>query len=215
MKALGRHLWVVWPLGCMPFAVLLWQGLSGALGPDPTKTFVADLGWWAFVSLITCLVMRPLALKLGQPWLVPLRRTFGLLAFAYASLHLLAWAWLLLGWDPAFIGKELTKRPYIIVGFSAWLLMLPLALTSTRASRRRLGKRWVKLHRLVFPAVLLGLVHDIWIQKSGYGEQLVFGSIIFVLLGWRLLEARSGGKSAAKRRISSHSGQGDGAAIKS
>ncbi|MDF1780986.1 MAG: sulfoxide reductase heme-binding subunit YedZ [Alcanivoracaceae bacterium] len=188
MKRLSKLLWVMWPLGCVPFVVLLWQGLSGALGPDPAKTFVAQLGWWAFIGLLLTLSARPLALWLKQPWLVALRRTFGLLSFAYASLHLIAWAWLLLGWDVRYIGDELSKRPYIIVGVSAWLCLLPLAVTSTRNSRRKLGKKWVRLHKLIFPAVLLVLVHDFWIQKSGYTEQVVFALVLFVLLGWRLME---------------------------
>lgn len=201
MPRIAQWLWLLWPLGAVPFAVLLWQGLTGGLGPDPAKEMVALLGWWAFVALLTTLSVRPAAVWLRQPWLVATRRTFGLLTFSYASAHLLAWSWLLLGWDWSFIGEELQKRPYIIVGFSAWLLMVPLAVTSTRASRRRMGARWQKLHRLIFPAVLLGLVHNIWIQKSGYGEQLVFAGLLFVLLGWRLVSLQSRRKKAENSTV--------------
>jgi methionine sulfoxide reductase heme-binding subunit len=198
MAARSRWLWLLWPLGCVPFGVLLWQGISGALGPDPAKDFVAYLGWWALVLLIATLAVRPVAMTLRQPWLVAARRTLGLLAFAYASIHLVAWAWLLLGWDWGYIGSELNKRPYILVGFSAWLLLLPLALTSTRASRRKMGARWQKLHRLIFPAVLLGLIHDTWIQKSGYGEQLLFFVMLLALFGWRFKESQKRRKNSQK-----------------
>lgn len=198
MQARSRLLVLLWPLGCVPFCVLLWQGLSGALGPDPAKVFVASLGWWALVALIATLAARPVAITLRQPWLVAARRTLGLLAFAYASIHLVAWSWLLLGWDWGYIGGELNKRPYILVGFSAWLLMLPLALTSTRASRRKMGARWQKLHKLIFPAVLLGLIHDTWIQKSGYGEQLFFLIVLLGLFAWRFKESQKRRKNSQK-----------------
>lgn len=198
MAVLSRQLWLLWPLGAAPFCWLLYQGLSGGLGPDPAKAFVATLGWWALVLLLATLTVRPATRLLNQPWLLQSRRTLGLLAFAYASVHLLAWLWLLLGWDWRYIGAELNKRPYILVGFSAWLLLLPLALTSTRASRRRMGHRWLVLHRLIFPAVVLGLLHDIWIQKSGYGEQLVFGLVLAVLLVWRLRERQKRRKTPVK-----------------
>lgn len=200
MLKASRALWLAWPLGALPFAVLLWRGLDDALGPDPAKTFVATLGWWTLVALLATLAVRPLV-RIGRwPWLFPLRRTLGLLAFAYASVHLLAWAWLFLGWDWSLMGAELQDRPYILVGFGAWLLLAPLAATSTRGSQRRLGRRWVRLHRLIFPALLLGLIHDIWIQKSGYGEQLVFAVLIGGLLGWRVLIWRRGKTTAATKR---------------
>ncbi len=186
----SRALWLAWPLGTLPFVALLWRGLAGALGPDPAKTFVATLGWWTLVALLATLAVRPLLRLTHTPWLFPLRRTLGLLTFAYASVHLLAWAGLFLGWDWSLMGTELNERPYILVGFSAWLLLLPLAVTSTRTSQRRLGRRWALLHRLIFPALLLGLIHDIWIQKSGYGEQLVFAVLSGGLLGWRVLTWR-------------------------
>lgn len=195
---MARGLWLTWPVGAVPFGWLLYLGLSGGLGPDPAQELVGALGWWALVLLLATLSVRPLVRVLDLPGLIRLRRTLGLLAFGYASVHLLAWAWLLLGWDWRFIGQELAKRPYILVGSTAWLLLLPLALTSTRRSRRRLGQRWVRLHRLVFPAVVLGLLHDTWIQKSGYGEQLVFALVLLVLFGWRLLERQNRRKTQKK-----------------
>ena len=183
--------WVAWPLGAVPLAWVTYLAVSGQLGPDPAETLVELLGWWSLVCLLVCLAMRPAARLLKVPGLVIWRRTFGLWAFAYVSLHFLAWATLLLGWDPSFLGEELTRRPYIIVGMGAWLALWPLALTSTRKARRRLGRNWAKLHRLVFLAVLLALVHQSWVQKSGYGETLVFVGVTVILLLYRLLHGRN------------------------
>ncbi len=183
--------WVAWPLGAVPLAWVTYLAVSGQLGPDPAETLVELLGWWSLVCLLVCLSMRPAAQLLKVPGLVIWRRTFGLWAFASVSLHFLAWATLLLGWDPSFLGEELTRRPYIIVGMGAWLALWPLALTSTRKARRRLGRNWAKLHRLVFLAVLLALVHQSWVQKSGYGETLVFVGVTAILLLYRLLHGRN------------------------
>ncbi len=183
--------WVAWPLGAVPLAWVTYLAVSGQLGPDPAETLVELLGWWSLVCLLVCLAMRPAAQLLKVSGLVIWRRTFGLWAFAYVSLHFLAWATLLLGWDPSFLGEELTRRPYIIVGMGAWLALWPLALTSTRKARRRLGRNWAKLHRLVFLAVLLALMHQSWVQKSGYGETLVFVGVTAILLLYRLLHGRN------------------------
>ena len=121
--------WVAWPLGAVPLAWVTYLAVSGQLGPDPAETLVELLGWWSLVCLLVCLAMRPTARLLKVPGLVIWRRTFGLWAFAYVSLHFLAWATLLLGWDPSFLGEEFTRRPYIIVGMGAWLALWPLALT--------------------------------------------------------------------------------------
>ncbi|MFP1680684.1 sulfite oxidase heme-binding subunit YedZ [Alloalcanivorax sp. C16-2] len=178
--------WIAWPLGALPLAWVLYEGLTGASGPDPVAALVNALGWWALVLLLVCLTMRPAARVLDIPALVIWRRTFGLWMFIYASLHFLAWATLILGWDPGRLATELSKRPYIIAGAAAWLLLWPLALTSTRKSRRRLGKRWVKLHRLIFVALPLALIHQFWVQKSGFGETLAFLTVAAILIGYRL-----------------------------
>ncbi|MQX54857.1 protein-methionine-sulfoxide reductase heme-binding subunit MsrQ [Alcanivorax sediminis] len=183
--------WLAWPLGALPLAGIIYQAVSGQMGPDPAETLVKLLGWWSLVMLLVCLAMRPAAQLMRVPGLVIWRRTFGLWAFAYVCMHFICWGTLLLGWDPAYLGQELTKRPYIIVGSLGWLALWPLALTSTRRSRRRLGQKWVKLHRLVFVALALGLVHQSWVQKSGYGETLIFVSIATILLLYRVLHGRN------------------------
>ena len=186
--------WIAWPLGALPLAWVLYEGLTGASGPDPVAALVNALGWWALVLLLVCLAMRPAAQLLNIPALVIWRRTFGLWMFIYASLHFLAWATLILGWDPGRLATELSKRPYIIAGAAAWLALWPLALTSTRKARRRLGKRWVKLHKLIFLALPLALVHQFWVQKSGFGESLAFLAVALVLVGYRLRGRISPGK---------------------
>lgn len=188
--ALARWLWLAWPLGLAPLGWSVWAGLTGASGPDPAKALVSDLGWWGLFWLLACLSVRPSVQIFGLPWLFPLRRHFGLLAFTWLSLHLIAWAWLLLGLDLSGIAGELVKRPYILVGFTAWCLLVPLALTSSRVSRRRLGRRWVRLHKLVYPAALLGVLHDFWLQKAGYLEPAVFAMVLVGLLLWRWQQRR-------------------------
>ncbi|EKF74513.1 putative sulfite oxidase subunit YedZ [Alcanivorax hongdengensis A-11-3] len=182
--------WLAWPLGALPLGWIVWQAASGAMGPDPAETFVKAIGWWALVLILTCLSMRPASQLLKVPGLVIWRRTFGLWGFIYACLHFLAWATLLLGWDPSVLGQELTKRPYIVVGTLAWLAMWPLAATSTRKARRRLGRKWTKLHKLIFVTLVLAIIHQYWVQKSGYGETVVFASVAAVLLLYRLLKDR-------------------------
>lgn len=180
-----RPYWLVWPLGLAPLGWILYAGTTGALGADPAKELVSLLGWWGLVWLMLCLSVRPLVRVSGWSTLLPLRRHAGLLAFTWLSLHFLAWSGLLLGWDLGGIAGEIAERPYILVGFSAWLLLLPLALTSTRRARRRMGRRWQALHRLIYPAAILGVVHDLWIQKSGFAEPLVFALVLAGLFLWR------------------------------
>ena len=182
--------WVAWPLGAVPLIWTLYKGVTGLSGPDPVEALILSLGWWALVLLLVCLSMRPAARLLNIPGLVVWRRTFGLWAFIYVCLHFAAWGTLDLGWNPGRLATELSKRPYIIVGTLAWLALWPLALTSTRKSRRRLGKRWVTLHRLIFVAVPLGIVHQFWVQKSGFGETVAFATAFLVLIGYRLLVSR-------------------------
>ena len=181
---------LAWPLGLVPLGWLVWQVVQGALGPDPAETFVQELGWWGLVMLTLSLAMRPVAQLFSLPGVVVLRRTFGLLAFGYITLHLLTWLLLLLGLQWDYLWEELNKRPYILIGSLSWLLLVPLAVTSTRKQRRRLGKKWVKLHKLVFPAVVLGVLHHAWIQKSDYTETIIFALMVGLLFIYRLLKQK-------------------------
>jgi sulfoxide reductase heme-binding subunit YedZ len=181
-------------LACaLPLAWLLARafGVAGAgLGPNPIDEIMDRLGEWGLRLLLATLCITPLAVELRKPWLVGLRRMLGLFAFTYLSLHFLNWLVLDQWFDLQAIGADIVKRPYITVGFSALLLLVPLAITSTNGWMRRLGRRWHRLHRLVYPATLLGCVHFWWQVKADWREPLLYASILALLLGWRLRRAR-------------------------
>ncbi len=129
---------------------------------------------------------------LEQPRLMRYRRMVGLFAFTYVCLHLLAYLGFLAGFDWAGILEDLLERPYISAGFLALLLLIPLAVTSTRAWRARLGRRWLRLHRAVYPAIALGILHHFWLTKDGYGESVLYLAVFLGLLLERLSQRRSG-----------------------
>jgi sulfoxide reductase heme-binding subunit YedZ len=143
-------------------------------------------GDWALRLLLLSLAMTPLRRLLGQPWPIRFRRLVGLYAFFYACLHLSIYLVLDLGGYWTQIFEDIAKRPYITVGFGAWLLLLPLALTSTRGWIRRLGRRWGQLHRLVYVAGGLAVLHFLWLVKSDLREPLVYAAVLALLLGLRL-----------------------------
>lgn len=170
------------PLLWLGYAVAVEIGQPGAaLGADPGEAVVLFLGEWGIRMLLLALAVSPLRRRLGWPALARVRRLVGLFAFAYLSLHLLAYVALLAGFDWAAIVEDLTERTYIIVGALGLLCLLPLAITSTRGWQRRLGRRWKALHRLVFAAAALGILHLSWLTKDGYGEVL-FYALVFLLL---------------------------------
>ena len=166
---------------------LVWTEVDiDALGPDPVAAIEHDLGLWALRLLLLTLAVSPLRQLTGQAVLLQFRRMLGLYAFAYASLHFAAYLVLdLRGWW-TLVFEEIVKRPYITVGFAAWLLLVPLAVTSTRGWMRRLGRRWGRLHRLVYAIGVLAVLHFWWIVKSDYREPLLYAAILAVLLGWRV-----------------------------
>ena len=184
---------VVHALALLPLALLgwrAWQVGSGAdidaLGADPVAAIEHTLGLWALRLLLITLAVTPLRQLLGQPLLLRFRRMLGLWTFAYASLHFSAWLVLdLRGWW-ALVPVEIAERPYITVGFAAWLLLLPLALTSTRGWMRRLGRNWGRLHRLVYAVAVLAVLHFWWVVKADVREPLLYAAILAALLGWRL-----------------------------
>jgi sulfoxide reductase heme-binding subunit YedZ len=185
-----------------PLAWLCWQAgeiASGAdidaLGADPVKAIEHRLGLWALRLLLLTLAVSPLRQVLGMPRLLRFRRMLGLWAFAYACLHFSAWLALdLRGWW-SLVPGEIAKRPYITVGFAAWLLLVPLAVTSTRGWMRRLGRNWGRLHRLVYASAALAALHFWWVVKSDFREPLLYVVLLAVLLGWRLLRRRGAGAS--------------------
>lgn len=177
-------------LALLPLAMLVRAAWQDALGADPVAAITHATGDWALRLLLLGLAITPLRHLLGQAWPVRFRRLVGLYAFFYACLHLATYLVLdLAGYWPQFL-DDISKRPYITVGLSAWLLLLPLALTSTRGWMRRLGRRWGQLHKLVYAAAVLAVLHFLWLVKADLREPLAYGAILAVLLGARFLRRR-------------------------
>lgn len=159
------------------------------LGANPAETLIRGLGDWALRLLWITLAVTPLRTWTNQPALARFRRMLGLFAFTYASLHLLAYGWLDKGLDLPEILRDIAKRPFILMGFTAWLLLVPLAATSFNRAIKALGApRWQLLHKLVYAIAVVGLMHFIWMRagKNNFAEPAVYGAILAVLLGWRL-----------------------------
>ncbi|MDR7135829.1 sulfoxide reductase heme-binding subunit YedZ [Lysobacter niastensis] len=179
-------------LALTPAAILGWQIRqemltgSGGLGADPVAEIEHRLGLWALRFLMITLAITPLRQLTGQPAFLRYRRMLGLYTFFYATLHFTAYLVLDLRGYWAQIFEEIAKRPYITVGFTAWLLLLPLAITSTQAAIRRLGRHWAQLHRLVYAIGVLAVLHFWWLVKSDIREPALYAGILAVLLGWRL-----------------------------
>lgn len=176
-------------LALLPLLALLWDGYSDALGADPVEEITHRTGWWALTLLMASLAVTPVRRITGWNRVIQLRRTLGLFAFFYATVHVLVYFGLDQMFSVEYIGEDILERPYITVGFTAWLLLVPLALTSTRGWIRRLGKRWQLLHRLVYPAAILAVLHFLWLVKADLREPLVFAAILAALLGLRLHRA--------------------------
>ncbi len=172
---------VVFSVSLLPFSLLLIRGFNDQLGANPVETLTHQTGLWGLYFLLITLSVTPVRQFTAITWLVNLRRMLGLFAFFYACLHLLVYAWL----DQYFVWssmvEDIVKRPYITVGFTAWLLMLPLALTSTKAAIKRLGKKWKQLHQLVYMIVMLVILHYIWLVKADYAEPVIY-LLLFLLL---------------------------------
>jgi len=186
-------------IACLvPFALLVHAALTDGLGANPIETVTHSTGEWTLRLLLVSLAMTPLRHLLGHAWPIRLRRMLGLFAFFYACLHFLAWAWLDQQWLPQAILADIVERPYITVGFIAWLLLIPLALTSTRWSMRRLGRRWKRLHRAVYLVAILGIVHFLWLVKADLSEPVVYAVLLALLLLGRVrLERQKAGHSVA------------------
>ena len=178
-------------LAAGPFAYLLWAVLFDprALGVNPAETLIRSTGEMTLRLLCATLAVTPLRTWTGWHALARWRRMLGLFAFFYASLHFLAFAWLDMGFDAAAIVADIIKRPFILVGTAALLLMAPLAATSFNRAIKALGAaRWQALHRVVYAVALLGLLHFFWMRagKNDFAEVAVYAALLAVLLGWRL-----------------------------
>jgi sulfoxide reductase heme-binding subunit YedZ len=172
----------------LPLAWLIWDALHDQLGTDPVAQLEHRSGIWALRLLLATLAITPLRRLTGRAELVRFRRMLGLFAFFYASVHLTTYLVVDLGGYWSQLLTEIVKRPYITVGFTAWLLLVPLALTSTRGMMRRLGRQWQRLHRLVYPIALLAVLHFLWLVKADHREPLVYLAIFAGLMLMRVRE---------------------------
>jgi sulfoxide reductase heme-binding subunit YedZ len=175
----------------IPLARLAWLGTHRGLGANPIEYITHSTGWWTLSFLLITLSMTPLRRLTGWNWLLRLRRMLGLFAFFYVSLHFTTYIWLDQFFDWQGILKDIAKRPFITVGFTAFVLLIPLAATSTNAMVRRLGaKRWQRLHRAVYVIATLGVLHFWWLVKKDIREPLIFGTLLGLLFLIRLLYLR-------------------------
>jgi sulfoxide reductase heme-binding subunit YedZ len=173
-----------------PAALLVIDYQLDRLTANPIQEITFRTGKFALLFLLGALACTPLNTLLGWRWTQPLRRTLGLYAFFYALLHFLTFVYLDYGLDPELLQEAIFKKPYALVGFSAFLILLPLALTSTKGWQKRLGKRWKKLHQLTYVAILLVIVHFLWLVKADHTEPLAFGVLAVGLLLMRLPRIR-------------------------
>ena len=173
----------------LPFAWLFYGAWANTLGANPAEALIRSTGNWTLRFLCITLAVTPLRYWTGQAALARFRRMLGLFAFFYVVLHFLSYSWLDMGFELQAIVKDIPKRPFALVGFTALLMVLPLAATSFNRAIKALGaQRWQRLHRLVYAIVLLGLLHFFWMRaaKNNFADVAVYAVVIAVLLGWRL-----------------------------
>jgi sulfoxide reductase heme-binding subunit YedZ len=173
---------VLFAAALIPLARLLWKALHDGLGANPIEVITHSTGDWTLILILATLAITPLRRITHQYWLISLRRMIGLFAFFYGTLHFLTYIWLDKFFDLHEMFKDIAKRPFITIGFSAYLLLIPLALTSTAWSIRRLGgKNWQRLHRLIYLTGILGVIHYAWHRKP-----IEYGIILSILLLYRI-----------------------------
>jgi sulfoxide reductase heme-binding subunit YedZ len=171
----------------IPLARLLWKALHDGLGANPIEVITHSTGDWTLILILATLAITPLRRITRQYWLISLRRMIGLFAFFYGTLHFLTYIWLDKFFDLHEMFKDIAKRPFITIGFSAYLLLIPLALTSTAWSIRRLGgKNWQRLHRLIYLTGILGVIHYAWLVKADHRKPIEYGIILSILLLYRI-----------------------------
>ena len=180
---------LVFAVSLLPFAWLLYAALTNQLGANPAEALIRATGDWTLRFLCIVLTVTPLRVIAGVSALARFRRMLGLFVYFYAVIHLLSYSWFDMGFDAAEIAKDIAKRPFILVGFSAFVLLTPLAATSLNAAIKAMGaKRWKALHKLVYLIAGLGILHFFWMRagKHNFAEVIVYGAIVAMLLGWRI-----------------------------
>ena len=182
--------WSIYLLCMAPAIVYAALAFTDRLGADPARALEHALGLWGLRLLLIGLAITPIREIFGLN-LVRFRRVVGLAAFTTIALHLLSWAWLDVAFDPATMWKDISRRPYITIGMAAFILLIPLAVTSTNAMIRRLGpKAWNRLHKLVYLIAILGGLHFLLLKKTIQAEPLIYLGLAVILIGWRLVPRR-------------------------
>jgi sulfoxide reductase heme-binding subunit YedZ len=177
---------ILFVLCLVPFGQLAYGAYTGDLGVNPIEFITRFTGSWSLIILISSLAVTPLRRITGWNELIKFRRMLGLFAFFYALLHFSTYLVLDHFFDFAAIGKDILKRPYVTAGFIGFVVMIPLAVTSTAGMIRRLGKRWQQLHRLVYVAAIAGVIHFYWLVKADISRPAQYGAVLALLLGFRL-----------------------------
>ena len=190
----------IWLLALLPLARLVWLGMHDDLSANPVEFVERSTGTWTLVFLLITLSMTPIRLLTGIVWQVQLRRMLGLWMFFYVCLHISTYVWLDYSFLWADIVKDIIKHPYVIVGFSAFLLTIPLAATSNSYMIKRLKTNWKKLHQLVYVIAILAILHFWWLVKKDVTEPFYYAAVLFFLLGIRLYYKYLHTKPAIKMR---------------
>jgi sulfoxide reductase heme-binding subunit YedZ len=181
---------VVFSCSLLPLAFLVVNGFRGELGANPIEYITRSTGDWTMRFLLITLAITPLRRLTKQPDFIRFRRMLGLFAFFYGVLHLFTWAWLDKFFDPAEMWADVTKRRFITAGMLGFVLMVPLAITSTKFAIRKLGKKWQQLHRLIYISAVAGVIHYYWLVKSDIRMPVTYALILLVLLLLRPVSAR-------------------------
>ncbi len=179
---------LILPLCLGPVAHLVWKGFNAELGANPIEVITHSTGLWTLTFLMITLAITPLRRLTGMAWLIRFRRMLGLFAFFYGSLHLMTYVWLDQFFDVHSMLKDVRKRPFITMGFTAFVLLIPLAVTSTRKMIHWLGgKRWQALHRLIYLSAIAGVIHFLWLVKKDISLPEKYALVLAVLLGYRVV----------------------------
>jgi len=177
---------VIFFMALIPFIWLLLKVFQNDLGPDPAQALSIETGEWTLRFLLLTLAITPFRQIFRMVEIARLRRMIGLFAFFYASIHFLSWMAFILAFRWLAIAEELVERPYITVGFLAYVILFLLGVTSTNSMVRRLGKNWKRLHKFVYAASILAIVHLLWILRTDVTEAVIYGVLLAILLGYRI-----------------------------
>lgn len=188
-------------LSLIPLVLLVWKGFTDQLGANPIEKITHYTGDWSLRFLLLTLSVTSVRRLFGWKTLLRYRRMLGLFCFFYVCLHFLTYLVLDQFFDWQDIVKDIIKRPYITIGFAAFLMLIPLAVTSTNKMMRRLGKRWQQLHQLVYMVAVFGILHYLWLVKADVREPVIYGVILLVLLGQRVVTQRLNSKQLAARKV--------------